>query len=206
MNVMRLRLTFQEGLLGTKSANPELVRDYIASTAPTAELTDAEVGDIPPVDVDDELEKGTTVFARTECGDGDPFVYDYQIKGFFKDACGVLRRVKAMRSEKVKAYKKVIDGLIFPVPRQIRLLLPEGGELGICERPLRTSGPTGERVALARSEEAPPGTTIEFEVQYLQDDLEKTLIEWLDYGKLRGLGQWRNSGKGRFSYEILEGE
>lgn len=28
-------------------------------------------------------------------------------------------------------------------------------------------------------------------------------MEWLDYGKLRGLGQWRNSGKGRFTYEIL---
>ena len=23
------------------------------------------------------------------------------------------------------------------------------------------------------------------------------------FGKLRGLGQWRNSGKGRFTYEIL---
>ena len=28
--------------------------------------------------------------------------------------------------------------------------------------------------------------------------------EWLSYGKLRGLGQWRNSGKGRFLCEILE--
>lgn len=28
-------------------------------------------------------------------------------------------------------------------------------------------------------------------------------MEWLDYGKLRGLGQWRNSGKGRFTYELL---
>ena len=27
--------------------------------------------------------------------------------------------------------------------------------------------------------------------------------EWLDYGALRGIGQWRNSGKGRYTYEIL---
>ena len=27
--------------------------------------------------------------------------------------------------------------------------------------------------------------------------------EWLDYGQLRGLGQWRNSGKGRFTWEEL---
>ena len=28
-------------------------------------------------------------------------------------------------------------------------------------------------------------------------------MEWLDYGQLRGLGQWRNSGKGRFRYTLL---
>lgn len=28
--------------------------------------------------------------------------------------------------------------------------------------------------------------------------------ECLDYGKLRGLGQWRNSGKGRFVWDLLD--
>ena len=115
----------------------------------------------------------------------------------------MLRRVKATRSEKLPAYKKVIDGLVFVTPRQIGLILPEGRELDICERPLRSNGPQGERVSLARSEEAPAGTVIEFEVNYLQDDLERTVREWLDYGQLRGLGQWRNSGKGNFTYEVL---
>ena len=27
--------------------------------------------------------------------------------------------------------------------------------------------------------------------------------EWLDYGRLNGIGQWRNSGKGRFVWEEL---
>jgi hypothetical protein len=26
----------------------------------------------------------------------------------------------------------------------------------------------------------------------------------MDYGVLRGTGQWRNSGKGRFTYELIE--
>ena len=30
--------------------------------------------------------------------------------------------------------------------------------------------------------------------------------EWLDYGALRGLFQWRNSGKGRFEWEEVESE
>lgn len=29
-------------------------------------------------------------------------------------------------------------------------------------------------------------------------------MERLDYGELRGIGQWRNSGKGRFTYEELK--
>jgi len=60
----------------------------------------------------------------------------------------------------------------------------------------------GERIALARSETCPAGTQMWFTVTCLWD-YEKLLTEWLDYGRLRGLGQWRNSGKGRFTYEIL---
>ena len=29
-------------------------------------------------------------------------------------------------------------------------------------------------------------------------------MQWLDYGALNGVGQWHNSGKGRFYYEITE--
>ena len=42
------------------------------------------------------------------------------------------------------------------------------------------------------------GTRFEFTVTLISDDLEAALHEWFDYGALRGLGQWRNSGKGRF--------
>lgn len=38
----------------------------------------------------------------------------------------------------------------------------------------------------------------------LDEGLEKYVREWLDYGVFSGIGQWRNSGKGRFTYEILE--
>jgi hypothetical protein len=32
----------------------------------------------------------------------------------------------------------------------------------------------------------------------------ETVKEWLNYGRVRGLGQWRNSGKGKFYWELLE--
>ena len=141
------------------------------------------------------VEKTTTVFPRA---DGGPFLYDYQIKGFFKDACGSLARVPGTHSNKLKAYKKVIDGTIFVGPRQIPLLLK--GELGNCQRPCRPEM-LGVAIFLANSETAPAGTEIEFEITTLDPAMEKVVTEWLDYGRLRGMGQWRNSGKGRFTWQ-----
>ena len=73
--------------------------------------------------------------------------------------------------------------------------------MGNCQRPLRASTAQGERIALAHSEAVPVGSFIEFEITLLDEAHEKAVVEWLDYGRLRGLGQWRNSGKGRFKWE-----
>ena len=43
-----------------------------------------------------------------------------------------------------------------------------------------------------------------FWVLCLNDAHVPAVKEWFDYGILRGTGQWRNSGKGRFMYEILD--
>lgn len=106
------------------------------------------------------------------------------------------------KSSKIKAFKKEIDGLIFPEPRQIKINFD--GDIGNCQRPLRASTAQGERIALANSETIPSGATIEFTVVCLVDSYIDTVKEWLDYGKYRGLGQWRNSGKGRFLWQELD--
>ena len=59
-------------------------------------------------------------------------------------------------------------------------------------------------MALANSESIPAGAWIEFTVQCLTDGLAGAVTEWLDYGMLRGLGQWRNSGKGRYLWDWLD--
>lgn len=194
---MKVIVTFTESLLGTASADPEIHREFIASKSPNAETIEQEV---EAVGVDGVVAKSMTVFPRE---DGKPFVYDYQIKGFFKDACGMLSRVPDSNSKKLKAYKKVIDGLIFVGPRKILLELPDGGKIESCQRPLRAQTAQGERIALANSESAPAGTTLEFEITALDKSLDSVIKEWLEYGKLRGLGQWRNSGRGRFTFEYL---
>lgn len=208
MKKMKVKITFKEGLLGTSPADEEIYTRFIGAKSPDAATIEEEVA---ALGADEIVERGTTVFPRDE--QGNPFLYDYQIKGFFKDACGMLSRLtgkdpetgkkkKAVNeSGKLTAYKKVIDGMIFVEPRKIALDMP--GEIRICQRPLRAQTAQGERVALSSSEEAPAGTTAEFEIICLDDGHEKAVREWLDYGLLRGIGQWRNSGKGRFMYELL---
>ena len=195
---IKCKLTFFEQLLGTASNDPDIHGSYIASKAPDA-MSVAE--EIEAVGLDDVIERGMTVFPRDK--DGNPFIYDYQIKGFFKDACAALRKVKGTKASKIKAYKKEIDGLLFVHPRKILLQMP--GPLGECQRPLRASTAQGERVALAHSEAAPAGTVIEFEILCLTEDMQDLAYECLDYGELRGLGQWRNSGAGRFEWDEVKG-
>jgi len=38
----------------------------------------------------------------------------------------------------------------------------------------------------------------------LSEDYLETLREWFDYGIFSGIGQWRNSGHGRFFWEELD--
>jgi len=185
-------ITFVEELLGTAAADPKLHTEFIASKAPDAKTREEEIAAHGAEEVE---VRGMSVFPREK---GAPFIWDYQIKGFMKDACGMLARVPDTKSGKLKAYRKVIDGTIFVNPRKI--FIQAKGEVGDCQRPLRATGPQGERVALAHSETAPAGSKLTFEIELLDDRVWPIVKEWLDYGKYRGIGQWRNSGKGRFTY------
>lgn len=209
---VKVKVTFTEGLLGTSPNDQDLYRNYIASKSPDAATVEDEVA---AVGVDGMVERGITVFPRT--ADGQPYIYDYQWKGFYKDACQMLgrqakkdpetgKKVPCNESSRLSAYKKVIDGMIFPKPRQIIVHIPEGKKMGVCQRPLRAQTAQGERVALSISEEIPEGSWCEFSILLLDEAHVPALLEWMDYGALRGLGQWRNSGKGRFTWEWLEDE
>jgi len=225
-NSMKVRIRFIEEYLGTASGDEQLHDSFIASKAPDA-LTREE--EIEALGVEWEIEKGMTVFARMDDG-STPLTWDYQVRGYFKEVAGALKKassrprfrgwkvvdgqvtggdlemVDKVRSKDIKTHKKAVDNLVFVFPRKIELHLPKGKAMGDCQRSLRASTAQGERVALAHSETVPAGTTAEFEVVVLQDDLMPVVEEWLDYGYLKGLGQWRNSGKGRFVWERIEDE
>lgn len=201
MKNIKVRFTLTDEMLGTASANPEIPSEFIASKAPDAKSREEEVA---AIGVDAEIEKSMTVFPKME--DGTPFIWDYQIRGFFKDACSALQKYKGEKCAKqscaLKAYKKVIDGCIFVYPREIPLDM-HGGEIGVCQRPLRGQTAQGERIALASSETVPKGTTFTCMIE-TPDAYEAAVYEWIDHAKKRGFCQWRNSGKGRAVYEILD--
>lgn len=196
MKEFKIRITLTEEMLGMSPTDPEIFDNFIASNAPDAPTREEE---IEIMGLQAVQEKGKTVFPKME--DGTPHLWDYQLKGFFKDAVGMLRRVPGTACSKVKAFKKEIDGLLFIEERIVPINC--AGPIGCCQRPLRTDGPSGSMTALASGETVPAGSSFEFTLTLMRDDMENWVRECLDYGKRRGMCQWRNSGKGRFTWEDI---
>lgn len=199
MSKIKVKATIINGILGTLPADPEIYKNYIATKSPDASSIADE---IESLGVEKVYNAKLTIFPKDE--NGNPFLYNYLIKGFFKNAARTMREIPGTESSKFKNFIKKIDNRIFVWPRKIPLFVD--GEkatkdiITINERPLRASTPAGERIGLSASEMLPDGTVLEFEVETLGNDLDNLVIELLDYGKYNGLGQWHNSGMGSFSY------
>lgn len=219
-----VNVTFPEGILGTAPGNPEIYKDFIIGKARKNEGADAvskeaekeELGTLPKIpedgekSVEDKIESNTTFFHHDPESDL-PFIYDYQVKGFLKDAAKALKKIpEVMKHYKdfFRQYKSNIDTLVFVEPRRIPLEIPQGCEITINERPLRAGVRTAEGykeiVALARSEQAPSGTKARFLIGSMNPEFLEPVKLILEYGELRGIGQWRNSGIGRFTHEITK--
>lgn len=197
MKELKVRITFKEEVLGTANSDKDIHEEYIASKAPDAPSKKEE---IEALGVEEVILKGMTIFPKDE--NGNPFLWDYQVKGFFKSAASAGSYIGG--SSKLTNYKKKIDLLVFVNERKIPLVIPEGMEMGNCQRPLRAQTMQGERVALANSETCPAGTTAEFTVRVLDDGLLEFVEQWLDYGQYNGFGAWRNSSKGSFTWERVK--
>ena len=206
MKTTRFRLTLTEEMLGSACGNPDVHKEFIASKSADAAKMEEEMASLPAADLEN---KAKTVFHRDD--DGTPMLFDYQIRGFLKEAIGILldtpKFAKEIKIGKTKlskyTYKRIVDNYVFVEPRRIRLSNPIGAD---CTRPLRADTMKGERVSLATSETVPAGTTLEFSVETMSggDDFDELINACLRYGAKKGLGVWRNSGKGRFSFLVLD--
>jgi len=192
----KLTITFTEPLLGSQPRK-DVVREHIMRRRgidPDSVADELET-------LDETLERNTTAFHKR---DGKPVLYDYMIKGFLKEAAATFNgraELNGMKNARAK-----IDAYVFVYPREIPIVTDS--PILILERPLRAMTMQGPRVSVARSEMIPAGAKIECEVQVLAPDIisEHLLRTILDYGRYKGIGQWRNGGYGRFEYELTKVE
>lgn len=206
-------LTGTTSLLGSNPANPEIHAKFVAAKAATLERTAEEEAMLPGSDelaeaVRDIKEQGLTVFLRNN--HGELVLGNHAVKGFFK---GTLNTLKDQTG--ITAVKSKVDNLLFISPTFIVLHrdgVPVTEPDGYNERPLRAETMQGPRVALASSEEIDAPWEIVFTVTLFDNSgtARSKPLTWeaveaaLDYGEWKGLGQWRNGGKGSFTWRRME--
>lgn len=213
MRTIHVDLRFTQPVLGTASGDPRIHERYIASKGPDAATLREEVAALGAEAVE---ERQMTVFPKLP--DETPFLWNYQVKGFLKEAASCMGKADGSKTGPVAwGIKSTIDNLVFISQRTVPLAVPEGEPIRVLQRPLRAETAQGPRVALASSEMLPAGTTASFDVTLLAERTKKTstrpsvsfvemLCEWLSYGLLKGIGQWRNGSYGTFRCRVTDEE
>lgn len=210
-----IELTFTDILVSTVPTNEDLFLEHVGKDHPE------DIDHLPdPETIEQEIQRQSCVFFRAADGQT-PALHHHHIKGFLKDAARMLRRIPPIeqplvsdpeRTKKVPAtisgamssYLQKIDGLIFVEPDWLPLQLVNGAKAAWLDRPARVDTPRGPRTCLLHSESAPTGTIVHLAVRIYDPEYWPWIEEMLDYGANRGLGAWRNSGKGRFSWRYLD--
>lgn len=191
-------------ILGAQAANPKVHSEFIAVKAAKLAKGEEQTAMLP----EENLEtKGLTVFLRD---DGVLCLADYVIKGFLKEALGVIKSQVKIGSPATK-----VDNFVFVEPDYIHFT--RGGKPvtdadEIFERPLRAMTMQGPRVSVSASEIIRPDWEIEFTLALIANEktAKSVALTWnvieeaLNYGSYKGLGQWRNGQNGRFTWEQVK--
>jgi hypothetical protein len=193
--IRRIKIVLMTPQLGTvpKDPNAFIFMNERAGVEPKAD----ELECLPPVVAGEE--KGVTGFMTDTDG---LFIFDYLIKGFFKNAANVLKE-----QEQITGFRSKIQQFLFVYPRKVRTGHMFPGE--ILRRPITINDRNGQRVAIAASETIPEGTEMTFYLEFIENAVmnDATIASCLEYGRLCGLGQFRGGGYGRFitlEYEALD--
>jgi len=145
--------------------------------------------------VADEHPQQMTLFPADAHG---PFLWDYQVRGHLKEVANLAKTDFGIANMRAK----VAAGLVVR-PRRIYLA---GQRTEPVKRPLRAQTPQGLQTAIAASEGMMAGATATFylgRLPVMDPQITWTVLrDLLDWGEIRGLGQWRTGGWG--IYEVLD--
>ena len=203
MEKLTIRINFTEDILGSWPADPDVLTRFVSQKAPSPWL-EMEEGDALPKRTQDS---GFTVFPQDEHG---IFLWNYHIKGFLKEAGNVLREhvgIKNLRSK--------VDNHIFVSPRKLYLHRGNNGKAGrilepddVLERPLRAQTAQGPRITLVGSERVFAPCYLDATIETIpHKEFGISLVkDLLEYGKYKGIGQWRNASWGVFTWEQRNGK
>lgn len=157
-------------------------------------------------------EKGITCFFRNPEDNKTVCIGSHMILGFLKAAGEAISKTLPKKNGKVLHSASYTSGLLNQhvtiTPKFINaskdILREESGKPQYLQRSLRAMTAQGPRISLAKSEVLPKETAFSFEIKVMKNSQvnEDVLKTMLSYGELKGLGQWRNAGKGQF--EVVE--
>lgn len=202
--VIEVEIELLEDQLGTVPKSKEVYTKFIATKVDPSIAKDEAEG------IKEDGTTGWTTFMEDEKG---LYILNYMILGFLRDAGSTLKEaVPAAGNKKgIKQLKSKLENFVFVTPRKIRF--EREGEIlkvcdGVLERPLRAMTAQGPRVTLAKSDSINAGATLKFQITLIESkeitvDTIRTILE---YGVLKGLGQFRNGSYGQFkvnSFKVL---
>jgi hypothetical protein len=203
------------------------VKEATGSDEPIpAEMTDIKIQAKDP---------GVTVFSRVsqELADslkdfqpelqdlvGCAFHYGYVIKGNWKSNLQSLKSSPGLVAYGMTSWKSTFTKMVYPHKRVHVIFGPDGKPLGrsrlkIVQRPLRSNGPSGEHVCLARSEVIPAGSYMDVEIfttavqiafakGYANNNTWDLMSEIMTMGQYCGIGQWTSGGWGVYRWQPMD--
>lgn len=155
--------------------------------------------------------KGTTVFFWDKVADR-PCLGDHMIGGFLKAAAEAIGRTLPSRKAEVLHSISYTQSLINQHVRCESKFITfdkdikrDGeGNAAYLQRSLRAMTAQGPRISLSRSEVVEAGAKLCFVLKVMEGSkiTEEVLSKLFSYGEFVGLGQWRNSGNGMFTFDI----
>lgn len=143
-----------------------------------------------------------------------PMIGDHMIYGYMKAASSAIARTLPKKNATIlqsMAYTNEIINTHVRCTEQFicfdkDIKRTKEGRPAYLQRSLRAQTAQGDRITLAKSEVVPAGAKLKFTLNVLEGSpLEVSHIKRIfDHGCFFGLGQWRNSGHGMFSYTLKE--
>ncbi len=213
MKIQRFAVTLElfERLLGSSPPDRDIYLRYIAGFTPEGEAigkrgagsmdqANEELASLPGAEaLPDDIEDASKVTVFPRDPEGRLHMWDYQLKGFLKEAGNILKA-----DLKVPALRDKLDNYVYIYPRRILLCRPDGTAITepdlLLRRTLRAFTMQGPRVSMPVSECILDPIRLDFELALLaHDKLDDGILgALLQYGEQKGLGQWRNASNGRF--------